>query len=133
METERLLHALTGIKAPSADEFKELVLKLDHHQILAKVFLLEGTPHVFARSPMKYVVFREQVADRFGVGSQDVCIVGSAKLGFSPSPHRYGKPFSETSDVDVVLISEPLFYDGSRELFSVLNRLDRPFTKLGHS
>ena len=30
--------------------------------------------------------FREQVADRFHVGYQDICIVGSAKLGFSPSP-----------------------------------------------
>jgi hypothetical protein len=57
------------------------------------------------------------------VGSQDVCIVGSAKLGYSPSPHTYGVPFNKTSDVDVVLISEPLFYKGSRQLFSVLNDL----------
>ena len=72
----------------------------------------------------------EQVADRFGVGSQDVCIVGSAKLGYSPSPHRYGMAFSEQSDVDVVVISQPLFYEGSRELFSHFNRLDPPVHKI---
>lgn len=120
---DELLKLIAGTKSPSPDEFKELVLRLDSHRILAKVFLLEGTPFVFEKSPMKYVIFREQVADQFGIGSQDVCIVGSAKLGFSPSPHKYGTPFSETSDVDVVIISEPLFDRGSRELFGVLNRL----------
>jgi hypothetical protein len=131
--SEDLLKTLAGKDAPSPEQFKELVLRLDSHNILAKVFLLEGTPFVFKNSPMKYVIFREQVADRFEIGSQDVCIVGSAKLGFSPSPRQYGKRFEETSDVDVVLISEPLFHRGSRELFRVLNQLNpgvhqiRPF------
>ena len=120
---EKLLGLLTGTKTPTADELKQLILALDNHRVLAKVFLLEGTPNVFQKSPMKYVIFREQVADRFAVGSQDVCIVGSAKLGYSPSPHKYGQPFAETSDVDVVIISEPLFYRGSGQLFATLNEL----------
>lgn len=127
---ERLLTLLGGAKTPTAEEFKELVVRLDSHRILAKVFLLEGTPYVFEQSPMKYVIFREQVADQFNIGSQDVCIVGSAKLGFSPSPHKYGTPFKDTSDVDVVIISEPLFDRGSRELFGVLNKLDPPVHSL---
>lgn len=72
---------------------------------------------------MKYMVFKEQVADQFGIGSHDVCIVGSAKLGFSPSAHKYGTAFHEASDVDVVVISEPLFHEGSQELFRTLNAL----------
>jgi hypothetical protein len=122
---EKLLALLAGQKTPTADEFKQLIVALDNHRVLAKVFLLEGTPFVFENKPMKYVIFREQVADRFDIGSQDVCIVGSAKLGYSPSPHskKFGRPFAETSDVDVVIISEPLFYKGSRQLFETLNRL----------
>ncbi len=132
---EKLLELLGGTKMPNADEFKQLIVSLDSHRVLAKVFLLEGTPYVFEKSPMKYVIFREQVAARFEVGSQDVCIVGSAKLGFSPSPHTFGKPFSQTSDVDVVVISDDYFYRGSRELFSELNGLEpavhrvRPYLK----
>jgi hypothetical protein len=126
----KLLELLGGTKPPTAQEFKELIVNLDTHQVLAKVFLLEGTPFVFEKSPMKYIIFKEQVADRFGIGSQDVCIVGSAKLGFSPSPHKYGTSFSETSDVDVVIISDPLFDRGSRELFSVLNHLGPPVHQL---
>jgi hypothetical protein len=119
--TDNLLELLAGGKIPVPDEFKSLVIAVDSHNVLAKVFLLEGTPYVFESSPMKYVIFREQVAERFSVGSQDVCIVGSAKLGFSPSPIKFGRQFKEESDVDVVVISEELFHFGSFELFKSLN------------
>jgi len=121
---DKLLALLTGKQTPTSDELRQLILALDNHRVLAKVFLLEGTPFVFEGRPMKYVIFREQVADRFEIGSQDVCIVGSAKLGYSPSAHKFGTPFAETSDVDVVIISEPLFYRGSRQLFETLNHLE---------
>ena len=124
--TEQLLDLLGGAKAPAPDQFKELICRIDSHEVLAKVFLLEGVPFVFEKSPMKYVIFREQVADRFSVGSQDVCIVGSAKLGYSPSSYKFGTPFDETSDVDVVVISDDLFDRGSRALFAELNKLDPP-------
>lgn len=120
---EQLLAVLAGKDTPSSEEFRELILSVDSHAILAKVFLLEGTPFVFKGSPMKYVIFREQLAERFNVGSQDICIVGSAKLGYSPAARKFGTPFSEDSDVDVVIISEELFYRGSRELFQELNKL----------
>jgi len=121
---DKLLALLTGQKTPTSEELKQLIMALDNHRVLAKVFLLEGTPFVFENRPMKYVIFREQVADRFEIGSQDVCIVGSAKLGYSPSPNKFGTPFAETSDVDVVIISEPLFYRGSKQLFETLNHLE---------
>ena len=116
----KLLEVLRGKETPKSSDFKSLIVALDNHRVLAKVFLLEGTPFVFENSPMKYVVFREQIADRFEIGSQDVCIVGSAKLGYSPSPQKFGVSFSQLSDVDVVIISEPLFYRGSRALFATL-------------
>ncbi|MBX9641980.1 MAG: hypothetical protein K2X97_20340, partial [Mycobacteriaceae bacterium] len=93
-----LLDHLVSASTPDPDKFKELVLQLETYEILVKVFVLEGMPFVFSDSPMRYIIFKEQVAERFNIGSQDVRIVGSARLGFSPSPHgnKYGKPFSET-------------------------------------
>lgn len=129
---DQLLKILAGSETPSSEQFKELIQKLDNHRILAKVFLLEGTPFVFANSPMKYVIFREQVADQFGVGSQDVCIVGSAKLGFSPAPRKYGTTFANNSDVDVVIISDEMFDHGSRELFKELNYLGPQLHEFRH-
>lgn len=128
-ETEtQLLSAMKAGGIPNVEDFRQLIERLNHHHILARVFLLDGTPHVFINSPMKYIIFKEQVASEFGIGSQDVCIVGSARLGFSPTAHKFGQPFAQTSDVDVVLISEPLFLEGSRALFQELNSAGPPLT-----
>lgn len=122
-EKKKLLEVLVNSVSLSPDDLKSLLLAMDNFDVVAKVFLLEGVPMVFAKSPMKYLIFREQVADRFEIGYQDVCIVGSAKLGFSPSPHKFGKPFAETSDVDVVIISSGLFDQGTHELFRYIHKV----------
>jgi|GEM_PF-2541336 len=119
-ESELLDLLVTG-QSLSSNQLKDLVCKIDTHDVIAKVFILEGTPYVFEQSPMKYMIFREQVAERFDVGYQDICIVGSAKLGFSPSAHKFGTIFAESSDVDVVIISEAMFDQGTQALFKHLN------------
>jgi hypothetical protein len=123
VEHKKLLEILVKSVALSADQLRDLLIAMDNFDVVAKVFLLEGVPFVFANSPMKYLIFREQVADRFEIGYQDVCIVGSAKLGFSPSPYKFGKRFAETSDVDVVVISSALFDRGTHELFRHLHNV----------
>lgn len=119
-EQKKLLELLLNTSHLKPDDLQSLLLAMDNFDVVAKVFLLEGTPFVFSSSPMKYLIFREQVADRFKIGYQDVCIVGSAKLGFSPSPQKFGKPFAESSDVDVVIISSEMFDQGTHELFKHL-------------
>jgi len=121
-----LLSTLVSSSTLKPDQLKALLIAMDNFDVLAKVFLLEGLPFVFSNSPMKYLIFREQVADRFEIGYQDVCIVGSAKLGFSPSAQKFGVPFSETSDVDVVVISHSLFDQGTHALFQHINKVGPP-------
>lgn len=122
-EKKKLLEILVNSTSLSPEDLTSLLLAMDNFDVVAKVFLLEGLPAVFAKSPMKYLIFREQVADRFEIGYQDVCIVGSAKLGFSPSPNKFGRPFAETSDVDVVIISSALFDQGTHELFRYIHNV----------
>ena len=52
---------------------------------------------------------RNVVAAHFGVEPASVYIVGSAKLGFSPKPGQYFKPFSDQSDIDVAIVCRDLF------------------------
>lgn len=118
---DKLLKILVEKHDLSAEELSSLLTEMDNFDVVAKVFLLEGVPYVFSSSPMKYLIFREQVANKFGIGYQDVCIVGSAKLGFSPSPKKFGRKFQENSDVDVVIISDKMFNVGTKELFKCLN------------
>lgn len=55
---------------------------------------------------------RRKISDHFRISIRDVLIVGSAKLGFTvtnkPARPRLS-PFSDTSDIDVALISPSLF------------------------
>lgn len=125
-EHRKLLDILVNSSTLSPNDLRSLVGAMDNLDVVAKVFLLEGVPFVFSSSPMKYLIFREQVADRFEVGYQDVCIVGSAKLGFSPAHYKFGRTFAETSDVDVVIISSEMFDRGTHELFQHLNEVGPP-------
>lgn len=52
---------------------------------------------------------RAAIAEHFGVTLESVCIVGSAKLGFSPKAGQYFKHFSDDSDIDVAIVCRDLF------------------------
>ncbi len=122
-EHNDLLSLLSGNDVITSENFKKLLVAISDYAIIAKVFLLDGKPFVFKDNPMRYLIFREQVAERFAVGSQDVCIVGSAKLGFSPSEHKYGREFQKSSDVDVVIVSPYWVTKGCKALFAELTSL----------
>lgn len=57
--------------------------------------------------------FKETVSNVFGVSFHSAQIVGSAKLGWSLSPHKPLQPFKETgdpaSDIDIAIISPSMF------------------------
>lgn len=52
---------------------------------------------------------RATVAQHFQVDPETVYIVGSAKLGFSPKPGQFFKPFSDQSDIDIAIVCRDLF------------------------
>lgn len=57
--------------------------------------------------------FKMLVSDAFDIGFNNVVMVGSAKLGFSLSPEKFLKTFTEEgetqSDIDIAIISPQLF------------------------
>lgn len=57
----------------------------------------------------QYFLLRLMVAKKFEVHPNEVLIVGSAKLGFSIAPRKQFRSFGDTSDIDVVIVSEKLF------------------------
>jgi hypothetical protein len=52
---------------------------------------------------------RAAIAEQFGAEANDVYVVGSAKLGFSPKPGQYFKHFSDQSDIDIAVVSSGLY------------------------
>ena len=65
----------------------------------------------------QHVHLKEQVVAKFGIQIENVVVVGSAKLGFSIKPGRRYGLFSNSSDIDLALVSGVLFERVWKEIF----------------
>lgn len=100
---------------PTSTEFKELLLTTDVEEVLYE-HVLEGLPYAFRDSESDYIKLRRHVSTVLEVPMRDLAIVGSGRTGFSLNPYKFGRPFLETSDLDVVVVSAPLFDSAWMEL-----------------
>ena len=93
---------------PTKDEFKEFLKTrnvnwiIDHH-------IFDGLPFFSAHQPELHDQMVRSIAKGLGVPRGDIRVVGSARIGFSLSPHKYGDPFDQFSDIDIVVVSSTLF------------------------
>jgi hypothetical protein len=56
-----------------------------------------------------YDDLKKYIARKVGVHFNDVAIVGSAKTGFSFAPGKKLRPFTEQSDIDLVIVSQKYY------------------------
>lgn len=90
-------------------EFKSALTELDDQLIMDRFYY--GRPAV-ALTPEQESSLRREISRRFDVAMRDVLVTGSAKIGFttvSKEGRPIFSPFGDTSDIDVVIISQPLF------------------------
>jgi hypothetical protein len=66
---------------------------------------------------MLYELARRMLGDRLDVHPKAMTIVGSARIGYSLAPPRFGVEFHQESDLDFVAVDAPLF-DGLAHTFS---------------
>lgn len=57
----------------------------------------------------QYFDLRSEIANKYEVHPNEVLVVGSSKLGFSVAPTKRYRHFTDTSDIDVVIVSSGLF------------------------
>ena len=76
---------------------------------LARLWLSEGIPYVFRDCPAMYEAVRSWLSMSLNVHAKEIGLTGSARLGASLSPVKLGKPFNESSDFDIFIISDQLF------------------------
>jgi hypothetical protein len=68
-----------------------------------------GTPHAFEARPAEYDKFKAQLSHSLNVAATHIIVVGSGRFGFSLAPHKFGRPFNDRSDLDVIIVDESLF------------------------
>ena len=71
--------------------------------------LFSGVPFFSSKSPEVHRQMTREIADGLMVQESDICVVGSGRIGFSLSPLKFGRPFSDNSDLDIVVVSASIF------------------------
>ena len=72
-------------------------------------WMIDRTPHLFYNSRNQCLEWKEKLAQKIGVDSHAILIMGTASLGFSLNPSKNFKLFDADSDVDVAIISHHYF------------------------
>ncbi|MDF5726300.1 MAG: hypothetical protein PUP91_38845, partial [Rhizonema sp. PD37] len=72
-------------------------------KLIVQKHLIHGTPYVFKNDEDRYFDLKNQIAHHFSEHFDTVRMVGSAKLGFSISPSKLWQPFSDESDIDIIV------------------------------
>lgn len=96
---------------PDSDLFRRSLKGSDCHmiQVLANLWISEGIPVGFSTAPYRYDQIRIWIAECLGVNSKEITVVGSARLGFSLKPSKYGITFGSGSDLDFAITNKSLF------------------------
>lgn len=76
---------------------------------IARLWLSEGIPFAFKKSPALYEVIRGWLGTRLAVEPKEIHLCGSARIGQSLAPQKMGKEFGSHSDLDLFVVSESLF------------------------
>jgi hypothetical protein len=110
--------------------------------IIAQKYMIEGSSHFFTSNydTHEEYLFKLHLANSLQVHLREVCIVGSAKLGFSIKPNKDQPGFYEfksfdhdysidnsnkKSDIDVAIISGSLFDRQIKNIYEHTNCYDK--------
>src|SRR4051812_12444952 len=98
---------------PTTEEFSDAVMSRPLGDVVEE-YLFQGTPfgavpYVFRMRQGDMQVLTDHLSSALQVKPENIVVVGSAKIGFSLSPDKYYQPFTNRSDIDVVIVDENLF------------------------
>src|SRR5438034_1758653 len=88
------------------DDFKSDLKNMSISTIVRR-HITFGDCYVFENG--KYFELKAEIADYFQIHPSEILLVGSAKLGFSIAPRKRYRHFGDQSDIDIAIVSTPLF------------------------
>jgi hypothetical protein len=91
-----------------ANEFRQQVQQQSDEALLSECLRADVVPYVFEGMPAAWTEFRSVLEGRLNVKQADVTIIGSGRFGFSLKPGNNLRPFSDSSDIDVVVVNPTL-------------------------
>lgn len=89
-------------------DFKAEIATTDISYFASK-WMIEKVPFIFSDNLKLYIQWKETLAAKIGVDSKAIVLTGSSSVGFSLNPDNNLRSFTETSDIDVAIISQHYF------------------------
>jgi hypothetical protein len=95
---------------PSIEIFDSREISRADVELFVGIIVTEGVPHALKDFPLVFEAARKAAATHLNISSKAISLTGSARLGYSTAPAKFGNAFSvDTSDLDLMAIDEKLF------------------------
>lgn len=92
----------------SPDDFRALLDASTDAEVASVCLNTEEIPYVFDSNRNAWNSFKQSIAS-LGAIESEICVIGSARFGFSLKPSNNFRKFQDTSDIDVLVVDEHLF------------------------
>ena len=121
MEPFKINEALAALKDAYPDP--SLLLKATKEgrrsrESITRLWMSEGIPFAFRECPALYEEIRCWLGWQLGVSPKYISMTGSARLGISLAPKKFGKEFSSKSDLDLFVVCKKLFASATKDFQS---------------
>lgn len=84
-------------------------IKDNSSHIFISKWVTERIPYIFNDDLIAYIKWKEKLSKLIKVDSKAIVLTGSSAVGISLNPHKNFKPFDDTSDIDIAIISSYYF------------------------
>lgn len=104
---------------------KLLALGEDELPGFLRSYVRDRVPAAFLGRPMLWEAIRQWIAVRLHVDPLEIGLAGSAQVGFSCAPKKFGQDFSpDGSDLDLFVVSEAFYTQVATEILGFVSRPD---------
>jgi len=110
---------------PSKVAFTGMLKTAQHGELVAKYLLNKEIPFAFKDKKNGYGFLIGEIGKALHLSAESITLIGSARIGYSLDPNRFGEPFSAKSDLDFVIVDSVLFDAAWLELLGLGARLAR--------
>jgi len=90
-------------------QFRELLQTSTDAELITACLHDDSVPFVFEPQPATWDSFRDELVGGLEIAHGDIRVVGSARFGFSMNPGHALRGFSDTSDIDLVVVNPHAF------------------------
>lgn len=103
----------------SVDGFRWAINNLDKEELscFLRSYIRDRVPFAFITEPFLWESIRTWIANKLRIYTGNIGLNGSAQIGFSAAPDKFGVIFDKSkSDLDFFIVDEMLFDDLSNEV-----------------